>query len=361
MFLILGVYMVKGERSNYSVDDLFEWYDTGKLTLTPKFQRRKVWNPKARSFLIDSILLDMPIPPIFIRVIQSDKKDKVIREVIDGQQRLSSVFDYMKDEYALSKNIEYNAAGKLFSKLTTDEQNKIRRYTFICEVFQGLTDNEVLKLFSRLNVYSVKLNEQELRHGQFFGVFKQVVYNLGIEYLEFWKRAGIFSDQNIARMFEAEFVSELLILMIDGPQDKKKSITQYYLDFDDNFPNSEKIISQFENLMNIISDSYVELISKTEFRRSPIFYAFFGALYHRLYGLKGINIKKEKTGKLTADEKRSIQETISYTSNIIELAREGNDIPKKYTAFVSACMQQTDNLKPRITRIETIYNSIFTD
>jgi Protein of unknown function DUF262. len=351
--------MNKADRTSYSVHDLFEWHETGKLTLTPKFQRRKVWSPKARSSLIDSILLDMPIPPIFIRVIQNEKMDKTVREVIDGQQRLSSVFDFLRNEFSLSKYIEYKAAGKTFVKLSKDDQEKIRNYTFICEVFHGISDNEVLKLFSRLNVYSVKLNEQELRHGQYFGVFKQCIYDEALKYLEFWKRTRIFSDQAIARMLEAEFVSELFILAIDGPQDKKKTISKFYSNYDDEFPDGKKIVAQFENVMSIISETCLGLLPQTEYKRLPLFYALFAAIYHRLYGINRVSSPRGKINKISSEEKRKISNTIVETSNIIEQFRDGNQIPKKYNIFVVACLQQTDNIKPRIIRIETIYSLIF--
>ena len=353
--------MLKADRSSYSVTDLFEWYSVGKLVLTPKFQRRSVWNSKARSFLIDSILLDMPIPPIYIRVTQNEKKDAVIREVIDGQQRLAAVFAFMNEDFALSKTIEYPAKGKRYSKLTVAEKDRICRYTFISEVFQGISDDEVLKLFSRLNSYSVKLNDQELRHGQYFGPFKVTVYELALQYLEFWRKSTLFSEQSIARMLEAEFVSELLILMLEGPQDKKKSIDKFYDLYDDEFPERNQLVERFSEIIGVISEFTLEKLPNSEFNRSPLFYALFGAIYHRLYRLKKSEIPCDRTGKLTRQEISSLGNCIQDVSVMLQAVKQGGETPQKFANFIAACSTQTDNLKPRITRITTIFSFIFQD
>src|SRR2546426_11791689 len=115
----------------------------------------------------------MPVPPIYLRVRQSDDKKRIVREVIDGQQRIASVLKFMRDELKLSKSLGSNYASKKFSGLSTEEQDQVRQFSFNCEVFQGIADKDVLAIFARLNTYSIPLNNQELRNGRFFGFFKQ--------------------------------------------------------------------------------------------------------------------------------------------------------------------------------------------
>lgn len=54
--------------SPFAINDFLEWEYTGQLVIVPKFQRRDVWTPEAKSYLIDTILEKMPIPPIYVRV-----------------------------------------------------------------------------------------------------------------------------------------------------------------------------------------------------------------------------------------------------------------------------------------------------
>lgn len=90
--------MIKPDRSNYTPLDFLEWDDTKTLVLTPKFQRRRAWTDAARSSLIDALLRDMPVPPIYLRVRQSDDKKRIVREVVDGQQRVASVLKLLRNE-----------------------------------------------------------------------------------------------------------------------------------------------------------------------------------------------------------------------------------------------------------------------
>ena len=116
----------------------------------------------------------------------------------------------MDGKFALSRSLGQTYAGKRFSQLSDKQQDTIREYSFMCEVFHGLSDSDVLGIFARLNTYSVNLNKQELRNGKYFGYFKQLAYGLAREHIEFWRRHSIFAERAIARMAEVELTSELL-------------------------------------------------------------------------------------------------------------------------------------------------------
>ena len=82
---------------NFSISDIEEWDNKGSLVLAPKFQRREVWNPKARSYLLDTVIRGKPIPKIYMRQRLEPQTKRMIREVVDGQQRLRSVLSFLKD------------------------------------------------------------------------------------------------------------------------------------------------------------------------------------------------------------------------------------------------------------------------
>jgi hypothetical protein len=202
-----SVRMEKPERSSYIPQDFLQWRESSSLDLTPKFQRRGVWTPAARSFFIDTLLRQLPVPPIYIRVAQSEDRRRPVRQIIDGQQRISCVLDYLDGKFRLSRTVPGSWAGKTFEGLSPAEQQNIATHTFSSELFHGISDAEVLEIFARLNTYNVLLNSQELRNGRYFGFFKQSVYQLGHEHLEFWRRQHIFTERSIARMLEVELTS----------------------------------------------------------------------------------------------------------------------------------------------------------
>ena len=349
----------KPERSSYTPIDFQGWQESKGLVLSPKFQRRGVWTKPARSYLIDTLLLGMPVPPIYLRVVQNPEGTGTIREVIDGQQRISAVLDYMANKYSLAKNIQTDAVGKKYADLTQAMKDRIAQHSFICEVFYGVEDQDVLRIFARLNTYSVKLNAQELRNGRFFGPFKHVAYTLALEHLQFWRNGRIFSERGIARMSEVELTSELMIVQLDGLQDKKKSIDDFYEDNDESFPKQKTVENRFRAVIDTINDSVADVLPESEFRRPPLFYSLYTAIYHRLYGIPGEELPTPKKNKLSDAEREGLAEALTKLSGLVTLAKEEEDVPKAYDSFVAACLRQTDNIRPRRTRFETIYREAF--
>lgn len=349
---------LKPDRSTYTPQDFIEWRESKGLILSPKFQRRSVWLPAARSYFIDTILRAMPVPPIYLRVVQSDDKKRAIREVIDGQQRLSAVLDFVDGKFRLSRTLDAPWRGKLFDALGDDEQKAILTYGFSTETFRGISDEQVLEIFSRLNIYSVQLNNQELRNGEFFGLFRQTAERLAREHLQFWRRHALFSERDVARMMEVEFVSELLIAELDGMQDKKKSIDSFYAAYDENFDECDRVVKQFCAVLDDINDSFPESLSETEFRKTPLFYTLFCVIYHRRYGLKSTDMPTA-CHTLTRDERLSLNATVRQLSEAMTLARQRKTAPIGTEQFVVAATSQTDNIGPRTVRFVELYRRAF--
>jgi hypothetical protein len=82
------------------VSDFLAWQRDGSLNLKPDFQRRSVWKPGARSYFIDTIVRGLPVPLIFVRERLDLETQRTIRDVVDGQQRLRTLFAFI-DEAAL--------------------------------------------------------------------------------------------------------------------------------------------------------------------------------------------------------------------------------------------------------------------
>lgn len=350
--------MEKPVRSTFTPLDFVSWNEAKSLVLAPKFQRRGVWTPAARSHFMDTILREMPVPPVYLRTSQSADKKRIVREVVDGQQRLSAVLDYLDNRYALSRSLDAVYAGKRFDQLTSAEQDAIRQYGFICEVFLGISDADILEIFARLNTYSVPLNAQELRNGRFFGYFKQTAYRLAYEHIEFWRRHNIFGERSIARMLEVELTSELLILQMAGFQDKKGTISDFYAEYDDEFKDRRTLSERFKSVIDDIEDAAGQLLRDSEFRRPPLFYTLFAVVYHRTYGIPQ-QTAATPTKRLRDEEKQSLASAITELSAKIAATRQDEPVQKKYVEFVNACLRQTDNIRPRQTRFDTVYEAAF--
>jgi hypothetical protein len=350
----------KTEKAVYTPNDLVLFREGGNLEITPKFQRRKVWTTPARSYFIDTMLRGMTVPPLYFRLTQDKAKTKMVREVVDGQQRVTSVLDFMSDGYRLSKTLMAPWAGKKFSELTEDERLQISSFSFATEIFKSISDQKVLEVFCRLNMNGVPLNNQELRNGKFFGYFKQSSYELALTYLQFWRRHKIFSERSIARMLEVELTSELLIAGIKGMQDKKKSIDMYYSEWEDSYPTRKRDETRFKETLGALSETFTDdILAESAFRRPPLFYTVYCVVYHRHFGLPGTQ-KTSPKKSLSSNERESLKEAVEALSEKIAEAKvPETEIPQKYRHFVLACLRQTDNIEPRRVRFETLYNEAF--
>ncbi len=350
--------MEKTERSVYTPQDFREWQSAQTLVLTPKFQRRAVWSAGARSFFIDTLLRYMPVPPIYVRLVQEPGATRTVREIIDGQQRISCVLDFIEGKFRLGKSPPSEWEGKSFPELTQGLQARVLGFSFSTEVFRGISDLEVLEVFARLNTYSVPLNAQELRNGRYFGAFKTSAYHLGYEHLEFWRRHQIFSERSFARMLEVELTSELLIAQIAGMQDKKKSIDEFYARFDEEFTNQKMLERRFRDVIDEISEACGPFLKDSEFSRPPLFYTLFCAIYHRVYALPNFNVFTPKKA-LSNDRRLALAGAVRHLSDVIAAGRAGDAVPGGLEGFVAACLRQTDNIKPRTERLRILFRRAF--
>jgi hypothetical protein len=127
----------------------------------PSFQRRYVWADKLASRLIESILLNVPIPPCYL----SQNKEFEL-DVIDGQQRIYSIYRFKQNQLKLSGLevlIELN--GVRFFELPKNLQRKLETYTLRCIVISNDSDPEIMfDVFERLNTNTIPLNAQEIRN-----------------------------------------------------------------------------------------------------------------------------------------------------------------------------------------------------
>ncbi|MSR58285.1 MAG: DUF262 domain-containing protein [Planctomycetaceae bacterium] len=347
------------DRSVYTPSDFLQWRESGTLELTPKFQRRDIWKTPAKSYFIDTLLRGMPIPPIYLRMNQQRGKLTPIREVVDGQQRVRAVLSFIDGDYRLSDSLPEPWKNRRFDQLKIQDQQRIHKSGFPSETFREIPDDEVLNVFARLNTYSVPLNDQELRNGKFFGKFKQTSYRAAYANLEFWRRNRIFGEVAIARMAEVELTSELLIAGTEGMQHKKKSISDYYKEWDSEYPTQARDEKRFHDIIGQIGAVCNGGLKDTEFHGVPLFYTLFCVVFHRMFGLPDEKLKTTKK-PMTRNDASSLWDATTRLSDVVSGAREDPaSVPKKFTQFAAASTGQTTNIEPRRIRFETLFKEAF--
>jgi Protein of unknown function DUF262 len=341
--------MANYQPRSYSVSDFWEWHKQGSLVLQPRFQRREVWSPKAQSYLIDTIIKDLPIPLIFIRQSIDANDKKSVREVVDGQQRIRAILKYIEDTFILSRTHNKELGGKRFSQLPEEIQNQILAYELPIALLSGVSDADVLRIFSRINSYTLTLNAQEKINAEFFGTFKRVVYEIGVTHLEFWRSNNILTDKAITRMAEAELASELVVAMIADLQEGKKTLKSFYKKYDEEFPDERRIVKEFESIINLIGDIFQGRVAQTIFSRTPIFYSLFCALYDAKYGMAGKSPKLPQQSFPSSKLPIFYQELLGFSDEVSK-----DDPSGIYRKFKATMAGKTSVLPERKIRHEIL-------
>lgn len=186
------------ETADLTVGSLHQLMGTGKIEV-PEFQRGYVWTRTQASRLIESLIIQCPIPVVYFS--QSSTNNLI---VIDGNQRLMSIKLYLNDGFELQGLTTYpELNGYTWAQLDPRFRDHISNRTIRCITILKDTHPQIkFDVFERLNTGSVKLNGQELRHGVNHGPLMRQVDNLVKN--ETWKKlSGIKSDK---RMKGAELI-----------------------------------------------------------------------------------------------------------------------------------------------------------
>lgn len=159
------------DKADRSLSELHRWHKTGRIVIDPEWQRNYVWDLARASKLIESFLLDIPVPVVYLAKTEEGKY-----EVIDGLQRLTSVFNYFDGRYKLSKlDILTELKGKEFKDLPTPLQNKLEDSVLRSFELSASSGDIHFIVFERLNTGGVKLNDMEIRNCLYRGSLNALI------------------------------------------------------------------------------------------------------------------------------------------------------------------------------------------
>ncbi len=249
------------KRNSKTIAEINTAVKDGKLYPDQSYQRRRVWNEQDKVRLIETILLDYVVPEVFFWTTGRDPETGIAAtHIVDGQQRISAISDFLAGEYALNEKYLLNqdiknlCAKKHFSELAPELKTKIWDYPVsIVEIDTQCTISEIRELFYRLNLTNYSLNQQEKRNS------KESVFGDKAEALstfDFWKKIKLFSSTDAKRMKDIEYCCSIYILAKEGIVDQTngKKINDYYDDFADSFDDDNKLNEIILNAMNIIEN-----------------------------------------------------------------------------------------------------------
>lgn len=267
-----GEVRIVTEQARYPLPSLSELFSSNSYILRPEFQRRHRWDVKKQSKLIESFIMNVPVPPIFLY-----EKDFSVYEVMDGLQRVTAIMEFYQDKYTLEGLEQWEELnGKRYSQLPEQIKKGIdRRYisSIILLKETAKSEDEANRMkqmvFSRINSGGAKLEDQEYRNSQYASAFNNMIIGLArnpyfCEIFDIPQRTAdedLFGDnisndlkenQLFSKMKDVEYV--LRFFAMRNIQAWNKCTLSKFLD---------QVLQDSRNLPDNVTSKYRELFDET--------------------------------------------------------------------------------------------------
>jgi Protein of unknown function DUF262 len=348
-------YFMAAMLEQFRISDFLQWHSEQKLVLNPHFQRGKVWPPAARSYLIDTILKELPIPKIYFRTQINVTTKQSVREVVDGQQRLRAIIEFSEDKFVLSK-VAKDFAGKKYSTLEPELQAAFLSYPIAVGQLINATDKDVFEVFSRLNSYNVQLNGPEKRHAKYQGDFKWMVHNTAHDLSALWDRYEIVSSRERIRMLADSLMAEMFGIALDGIKDGgQPKIDKLYEKYDRVNGFNPNVAQHITAASNFFLTNLAEDLKDTPLCNAPHFLMLFAAIIHQLIG-----IPQGELENLPARSPNAFSNLGVTRNNLNQLAAViGSDEPVTgYEDFWNASKSSTQRIASRQVRFPVFLKAL---
>ncbi|WP_286841123.1 MULTISPECIES: DUF262 domain-containing protein [Sphingobacterium] len=276
-----------------NIANFWENFQLEKYNFSPSYQRKgDVWSVSKKSFLIDTILKNFPIPPIFLHQHIEEETGKTMYDVIDGKQRLSAILSFIKNEIRTPEDFHSDGFGieelsnisfkDLDSTNLSEWKKSFWRYDITIEYIDTNQVDVVNNIFDRLNRNGEPLTKQELRNAKynsndFYKLIKKLSKNQVIK--------PVLDKLQCNRLEDEEYVTELLITTITQDViagDKPEFIDAQIEHFSNSTPNDlseyERKFTEDTNFINNLN------LNLTEFKIDGVshFYALWGFAIEKL-------------------------------------------------------------------------------
>ncbi|MDP2265131.1 MAG: DUF262 domain-containing protein [Thiobacillus sp.] len=345
---------MKVDESRPSIANLRDMLARGDLIANKEYQRSPgLWPNASRSYFIDTILEDYPFPKIYFHEYLDRRSKKVRTEIVDGQQRITTIQDFINDKFVLGKNsLRFN--GLRFSDLDEETQDRFLFYTVSIDVIRDAGPAEILQMFRRMNAYTLPLNAAEKRHSEFFGEFKDMVTRV-LDHTTLLSEWEIFTTRQIVRMADAAFIADLVLAMEEGVVSTSDAkLHALYKSFDSLFPQAEYFQRVLGEIFAVVAQDLSQI--RGSYMTKPYaLHALYCAIYHNKFGLKGF---EEETGIAPIGDFLG-GSSDRATANLLDLAaaHESKDL-SRFPEYVDAITSGTNREKQRKQRISILCKAL---
>lgn len=312
--------------NSVSIRTIMKAHVEGRLRLRPPFQRNLVWNKDQKSYLVDSILRNLPIPELYIQVGDVPGANDDLMVVVDGQQRIATCIEFMTDQLRLTgEDLGLEWKGRKFSELHENLRGRFSRYKLIVRELPDLPEPAIRDIFRRLNRVVEPLLPQELRHAAYTGTFMELVESAAA--YPVLQELRVFSAKDYRRRGNDELIGEIAYAHIQGAfPNKKEGLDEAFRAFSINgLPEAtaRDVKRRFGRAFALLQ-RISETIRSTRFRNKSDFYSLMVYLLDRAESLP---LPEDGENEL----RRRMQGLSSQLSEYRRAALAGEDLEGKST------------------------------
>ena len=345
---------MKVEEGKYSIGELVDWYTRKELVVNTEYQRGGgLWPTPAKSYFIDTILKEFPFPKVYFHERLDKNTKKPRREIVDGQQRLSTIVEFVNGAFTLGKNAR-GFEGKRFDQLSENQQDAFYSYTVSVDVIRNAERTDILQMFRRMNAFTLPLNAAEKRHSEFFGEFKDWINTVLDRFGSVLVDWNILTSRQVVRMADAEFIADIALALEEGIVSTSPArLLNLYKKHDDQFDTRTALDDQICETLDMVLTEFSELQS-TYMTRPHIFHSLICAFLHSRYGLVGA---EAATGIAPMDAYYSSRDAALTSLKRLAAAHEEKD----YTTFgdyVKAASEGGNRAAQRTVRINWLSRAL---
>lgn len=317
-----------------------------EIVINRKYQRNdSIWPDPAKSFLIETILLGYEMPKFYLYPITDVKTRTTIKEIVDGQQRSSAIYDFFNGDLRLSSRLDtMEAAGKTYEEMDEDYQQVFLDYVLSIDMFLSASPEDIREVFRRMNSYNVPANPEEQRHAKFQGRFKWFIAGLSKDLGKIFFDADVFTEKALVRMADCKLLTEIAHALKHGvTTTNKSSLNSIYKEFDKTFPDEKILRSQIEQ-------AFSQIVDWAELHDGPLMKPY--NVYALVLAILHVRYKYPKLTPLCAVDRKKATFSLRAKERLTELADAISD--EKLSGddgdFVKACSEKTNVKAQRETR-----------
>lgn len=321
-----------GLGTNKKIVDVYNMMRDGNLKLAPAFQRKLVWNSEHKEKFLDTVLSGLPFPEVHFADGNIDLEKKTSTTlVVDGQQRLSTLFEYIDGTHK-----EIYSSIQPFAILQPEQQTDFLDYSIVIRDLGRIDQTKIIEIFKRINSVNYALNAIEVQNALYQGAFistaKEILNNSNI-----FRDTELFSDTDASRMKDLEYVLLLLATAEEqGYFPFAVKIEGLIKQFDDEYPHRNAMLSSFADIASLIEACNLPEDSFWKKRSS------FFTLVMELWFLN------ESTGKLPTSQNLTV--LLVEFEDRVRARRKNDPEVDLLAAYYKYVYQNTGSKKARITR-----------